>query len=463
MSKIKQLGRDTLIISVGNFGSKFMLFFMVPFYTYYLTPKDYGIADLLVVAISMFTPIVTLSIGDALLRFSVNHQEDRQRLFSTAISIPLVLLVVVLLLSVIAVLNDTRYFLPFIWLLWLQSLNVILLQYTRAIGKLMLFSTAGIISAVSLLVGSYLFLNVLSLTIVGYLYAQMLSTLISLLLLVLAGKYHRQFTWREIDRGLLTKMLRYSIPLVPNAVMWWVMLMSNRYVVALVLGATATGLFTVASKIPSVISMFHSTFMQAWHLAAIKNKEDQQGFFSTVFYAYFFLLSLIAISLLSVIRTISQLLFARAYEAVWQYIPFLLVGIIFLSLASFLEAFYIAEKKTAKLVKTTLIGTIANVSLTLALVPTIGLQGAGIAMATSFFLTWLLRANETKLWQTMSYRYEFVLTSLLLLVTCTLISAGCYLRLVPILIILSLFVAINSRFIKQSSPYLKGFLRGRRE
>lgn len=54
-------------------------------------------------------------------------------------------------------------------------------------------------------------------------------------------------------------MVLYSLPLIPNAILWWVMQVSDRYILTLFLGVAANGLYTVAAKIPNQI-LWDNTF-----------------------------------------------------------------------------------------------------------------------------------------------------------------------------------------------------------
>ena len=60
--KYKKLGKNTLLMVVGNFASKLLTFFLVPLYTYCLSTSEYGISDLMSTTISLIVPFLTLTI-----------------------------------------------------------------------------------------------------------------------------------------------------------------------------------------------------------------------------------------------------------------------------------------------------------------------------------------------------------------------------------------------------------------
>ena len=61
-NKYKTLVSNTMLISLGTFGSKLLVFFMVRFYTSYLTPADYGTADLITQTANLLFPLISLGI-----------------------------------------------------------------------------------------------------------------------------------------------------------------------------------------------------------------------------------------------------------------------------------------------------------------------------------------------------------------------------------------------------------------
>lgn len=66
-SRKKYLLKNTVIFSIGNFGSKIINFFLVPLYTNILTTIEYGTVDLMTVLTTVIVPIITLNISEAVI------------------------------------------------------------------------------------------------------------------------------------------------------------------------------------------------------------------------------------------------------------------------------------------------------------------------------------------------------------------------------------------------------------
>ena len=77
MNKYQTLAANTILMSIGTVGSKLLVFLMVRFYTGYLTPAEYGTADLITQTANLLIPLVSLDITDAVFRFAADRRSGR--------------------------------------------------------------------------------------------------------------------------------------------------------------------------------------------------------------------------------------------------------------------------------------------------------------------------------------------------------------------------------------------------
>ena len=61
----RYLAKNIAFLTVGQFGTKLLVFFLVPLYTSVLTSAEYGTYDLYSATVGLFVPILTLNISDA--------------------------------------------------------------------------------------------------------------------------------------------------------------------------------------------------------------------------------------------------------------------------------------------------------------------------------------------------------------------------------------------------------------
>ena len=82
MNKYQPLAANTILMSIGTFGSKLLVFLMVRSYTGYLPPAEYGTADLITQTANLLVPLVSLDITDAVFRFAADRQGRRAEAYS---------------------------------------------------------------------------------------------------------------------------------------------------------------------------------------------------------------------------------------------------------------------------------------------------------------------------------------------------------------------------------------------
>lgn len=400
MNSYKKLVNNSAIFAVGNLGSKLIIFFLVPLYTYYLTTSDFGTSDLITTTINLLIPIVTLSIKESVLRFVMDKQYDKKVVLINSFVVMIIgFMLFVLLYPIIAILLPFYdYIQLFYVLLFFQSLNVLVTQYVRAKGMVKLFALSGIINAFSLLVSTILLMIIFELAITGYILSFIIANIVSSIFVISFGKILKDIDTRRINFKILKEMLWFSIPLIPNALMWWIIGFSDRYIITYILGLSANGLYAVASRIPSILSVINSIFFQAWQMSAIEEYEskDKSKFYSNVF-SMFSVLMFVGTSIIIVfLKYIMDILVADAYYEAWKYIPFLLLGAVFSSFSQFLGTNYIAAKQTLGVFKSSVVGAFLNLTLNLLLIPIMGIYGASVGTMISFLIIWIIRVIDTK-------------------------------------------------------------------
>ncbi|MBZ5202038.1 oligosaccharide flippase family protein [Planomicrobium chinense] len=400
MNNYKKLINNTLIFAIGNLGSKIIVFFLLPLYTAYLAQSEFGLVDLLTTTIGLLLPVITLSIFDSVFRFVMDKNYDEQSVLTNSLVVVLTGFVISLVLYPLFLyaLPFDKYLPYFYTLLFFQSFNAVVTQYVRAKGLVKLFAFSGIINAIVLLCSNLVLLAVFHTGILGYLTSLIMANIFSSLLVVIKSNIYRDIVIKKINIVLIKEMLIYSIPLIPNSLMWWVMSLSDRYLILYFLGSSANGLYAVANKIPSVLTVVNSIFFQAWQMSAIEEEksENKSKFFSDIFNLFAPTILIFTSVLLIFLKFIMTHLVASEYYEAWIFVPYLLLGVIFSSFSGFLGTNYIVAKKTGGVFKTSSVGAIFNIIFNIILIPIIGTIGAAISTMLSFLIIWLIRVKETK-------------------------------------------------------------------
>ena len=397
--RYKRLVDNSIIFAIGNFESKLMQFIMIPIYSYALSTYEFGKVDLLTNIVYLLAPIVSFDLFDGAFRFALDKFEDKNKIFSTSFITLVGMSIIMFIIGSICSIFVTGY--PIMYTVILLIITIffsLVSNFARAIGFVKHFAIAGIINTFTMGVANIILLLVVKLGIEGYLVSFCVGQFIGILYLFIATDIPNYLSVREYSLETLKKLLKYSIPLIPNGLAWWLNSTSDRVFVLGILGPSYNGIYAMASKIPSAISTILSVFFQSWQISVVEeyDKKDSMKFINTVYDTLSSLLFCAAVLLVAVIKPVFNLILNANYYNGWKLIPILLLSVIYTNIASFLGTMYTANKKTVGILTTTVYGAIINVILTVVFLNMIGLNGAAVANAVSFLVVSLLRYKYMK-------------------------------------------------------------------
>ena len=396
MNKYQTLAANTILMSVGTFGSKLLVFLMVRFYTGYLTPAEYGTADLITQTANLLIPLVSLDITDAVFRFAAERRGGRTEAFSVGLRVITLgsagLLLVIALLQGVPAVRAYGFLLASFVIA--SCCHALCAHFVRARGNTALFAAQGLFNTALFIGLNVLFLAVFHWGIRGYVLSTTVANLITTGLLVFRARLWR-YAGLAPRRGLRRQMLRYCIPLIPTAVFWWIMGVSDRYMVKWFLGSDANGIYAVAYKIPTILTILATVFMDAWQLSAIAESDgDRQAhlrFYGRIWDAFASAVFLCAGGIIALSPLMIRLLAEETYYSAWQYIPVLTLSMAAAAFSNFMGSVYVVTKQSKASFWTSLVGAGSNIVLNLWLIPQIGLQGAAAATFLSCFAVFLIR------------------------------------------------------------------------
>lgn len=452
-NKYKKLLKSTSVYALGTFGSKVLVFLIVPLYTYVLSTSDYGIVDLITSTISLLIPFTTLLIYEAAIRFLVSKETDEKKVFNNCMFIFIIGCLISLCLSpiVLKYLKLIDYMVYFILLLILNNYTTIFGQFLRAKGDNWGFSISGIINTLFLVLLNLLFLLYFKKGLVGYLYSLLISQVITSIFIFIRCKTIKLINHKCFDVKSLKKMLIYSYPLIPNNIMWWIMNAGDKYVINYYLGSSFNGIFSISYKVPTIITMFFSIFMQAWQVSAIEEKDtkEKDDFYKNVFKfisaGLIFLTSIIII----VIKPLFNAVISSDFISSWKYVPLLCVATLFNCFSTFAGVVYIINKNSKKSFYTTFIGALVNLTFNFLLIQKFGLFGVAIGTILGYITVMILRFKDYKNYFHLSlFNINFVVSLIILLIESTsYILFNNYIKyIVSIICILAIFFLSKDKF-----------------
>jgi len=417
VDKYKKLLSNTWIFALGTVSSKVLTFLLMPVYTRLLTSAEFGLADLLLQTAHFMFHIASLGILHAVLRFGLDRASRKSDVFtvgllSLAAGFGLLLLARPLIENLPVA---EGYGLLIYLFVFSGSLRSLLSQFVRAKGMVALFSLDNLLSTITLIGFNLLFLTSFEGKVAGYIGALVASNALSAFFLFWRGALWRDVRLRGIDRQTAAGMFRYCLPMVPNTLFWWVVGAAGRYILSSTHGNEANGLYAVAFKIPSLVLLVSSIFMDAWQMAAVSEGRGREKFFTRVFGTYASLLFMAGAGVILYCRLLTGLLAAPGYYESWRYIPFLTLSAVFSCLVNFMGTVYMVEKRSGLSLFTTAVGAAASLGLNLLLIPRFGILGAALASFASYFAIFVIRLVGTGRLMKVRWNVGRVVSNLLLL------------------------------------------------
>ncbi len=412
MNKYKSLAANTVVFAIGSFGSKILAILLNKLYTGHIYSGDYNTKEILEICANLLVPIVSFSITDAVIRFGLDKNYDKHSVFSNAVTALLCGIGGFALLSPLLMLyTDIK---SYVWLLVLfvciSCFRQVSTQFARARGMVKLFAGDGIACTLTLFLFNLIFIGWLDLGVTGFMLSTMLSDLCSGVFVWIVAKHGEYFSFKYVDKELMGVMLRFSLPLIPTAILWIITGFSDRIFIKYmvteekfgIVGASAAGVYGAASKVPNLISMVSTIFYQAWNISAI-DENDSAGrakFYTQIYSAYQSMMMTAAAGIIFLVHPLSNILNSEkldpAYGDAYLYTPVLVISVLMMSLNQFMSSIYTVSKHTRNSFYTSLIAAVLNITLNALLIPRFAVHGAIAATFASYFVCYAIRVFDAR-------------------------------------------------------------------
>lgn len=423
-SRYKKLGKNTILMVVGNFVSKILTFILLPLYTYCLTTSEYGISDLITTTINLCLPFLTLTISESVLRLTLDKNSDKKQIFTITAVVVLSGFMVLTVSSPFwkRIVPFEEYVVYFLLYYLVMVLSNTAQQFTKGLEHVDVFVISGIVTTFATCMWNVFLLLILKMGIKGYLLAYILGYASSFLYIFVKEKLWTYWVSpRMIDTMAVREILTYCVPLIPNSISWWISDSSDRYILEFFWGASVIGVYAIAYKIPSIVSILSTILTSAWQISAVDDfgSEESRNFFSDVYQKYASVYVMASAVIILFIKVIARILFSGEFFEAWKYAAILLIAVVFQAMNGFLGIIYAASKKTKAIFVTTILGAGINIVLNILFIPTMGALGAAIATLISYIVVWAARLYDTRkiLPITINYKVELI-SYVLIIVQC---------------------------------------------
>lgn len=399
MSKGKVLAKNTAIVSIGKICTQLITFFLLPVYTAVLSNEEYGVVDLLNTLTSLLLPIATLQIEQGIFRYLIDCRENNKKqtkLITTVIRFMIIqsaVCIIIFLCVSPLIHNEYKYFLMANLLMGIFS--SLLLQICRGLGDNATYAIGSFITGAITVLLNIIFIVVFHWGAYGMLGATAISNLLCSLYLLMKKKIYKYIKPKQYDKKILKEIIKYSVPLIPNMISWWIVSASDRTIISAVIGIAQNGIYSAANKFSGVFTTLYSVFNLTWTESASINisSEDRDEFFSKILDFVIRFFGCLCLGTIAVMPFVFNILINEKFAEAYYQIPILILGSIFNILVSFLGSIYVAKKLTKEIAKTSIIAALVNIFVNIVLIKPIGLYAASIstviAYASMFAYRWI--------------------------------------------------------------------------
>ena len=402
MSKGKDLAKNTAIVSIGKICTQLITFFLLPVYTAVLSNEEYGVVDLLNTLTSLLLPIVTLQIEQGIFRYLIDCRENNEKqikLITTIIRFMIIqsIVCIVIFLCVSPFIhNEYKYFLMANLLMGIFS--SLLLQICRGLGDNATYAIGSFITGAFTVVLNVIFIVAFRWGAYGMLGATAISNFICAVYIFLKRKIYKYIKPKQFDKKILKEIIKYSVPLIPNMISWWIVSASDRTIISAVIGIAQNGIYSAANKFSGVFTTLYSVFNLTWtESASINiNSEDRDEFFSKILDFVIRFFGCLCLGTIAVMPFAFNILINEKFAEAYYQIPILILGSVFNILVSFVGSIYVAKKLTKEIAKTSVISAVINIFVNIVLIKSIGLYAASISTVIAYALMFIYRWIDVK-------------------------------------------------------------------
>lgn len=414
---LRKLVSESLVYGLSGVVSRFMGFLLVPIYTRIFAPSDYGVMSLISTTMALVATFTVLALDNAAGRWFYDSDDtnDRKRtiatwawcqiLASSLLALPIFLVADRMGFMVTGRTEAGIYFRLTALALPLSVLSTVttnLLRFQRRPWATVGFSLG--INLLNILL-TVVLVVVLRRGLTGLYVAQLISAGCGTLMSVWFLKDWIKLRWAVSAR--LVEMLRYALPLIPTALAFWVVDVSDRYFIQWFRTTGEVGLYQISNSIAMVVGLAASSFQQAWGPFAFSiHKQPEAGMvYANVLLFYTWTACFFGTGISVFAPEIIRLVATEQYVGAHTAVPYLAFGYALSGL------YYIGSlgpslaKTTAPIGLAFILAALLNAGLNLWLVPAMGKDGAAISTLLSYALITLYLFYRSQRLYFIPYRF----------------------------------------------------------
>ena len=458
MNKKKQLAKNTIIIFFGRVCTQLISFFLLPLYTSYLATKEYGTVDLIQTYVTLLVPIITLELEMSIFRFLIDSRKSEKETNKLISNNFFILGISLSIFSILYIIVSSFVTIPYRWLILVDIIVCVLsgsfLQVARGFGKTLDYAISCILTGLTIVISNIILICFVHMQAEGMIISMALANFICSLYLFIRLKLYSKINFKIVDFKQIKEMYKYSLPLIPNGISWWIVNVSDRSIISIVLVASANGLYAISNKFPTIISSLTGVFNLSWSESAALhiNSSDRDEFFSDITNTVLRLFMALGVGMLACMPFVFPILIDVKYNDAYNYIPFLVLGTVFNVAICLYSQVYLAKKLSKQVASTAIVGAIINILINVIFIKQIGLYAAAISTMISYFVMMVYRHFDLKKYVNIKIEKKLIIESIIIYTFTLLIyyQKSIILHVICLLIVCIYAFITNKDFLKSS-------------
>ena len=389
--------KGTAIYAAATFFIKALNFFLLPLYTRYLAPRDYGVVSLAEIIALLVATIFGLGLDAALPRLYFEHADDsrQQRLcVSSILRLGLLLAVAAALASFVA--GDALQhwfavkwqlpFFPYIALaggaavaMQAAQFRLALFQVEMRPGAFAALTALGfILTAGAVIALVILFPHGAAGMLLGKLLAAGISAAIALVLL-------RSWLSSGWQWNMAREALGLSVPLMPHQLTALGLVVADRFFIARYRTLDEVGVYSLAYTCGMAMFLITSSLMRAWSPAFYQQaqSEDMKAELGSLISLLAGALSLVAVAGICISPLAARLLDNR-YQAAMRVIPLVVLAYLLHAMFALFQLPIMQSKRSGFIFGASAVALASNLALNLLWIPRWGVYGAAWASVAAY-------------------------------------------------------------------------------
>ncbi|OFX23156.1 MAG: hypothetical protein A2033_15440 [Bacteroidetes bacterium GWA2_31_9] len=421
--------KNTLIYTIGRILPQLSGFILLPIYTNYLTPDEYGAIQSMQVIITVLAIFLSLATERSMSRlyFDYNDIQEQKKLIGNATLLVLFLssfcvAIMFLFKDYVSSIYQSIPFYPFYYFAILNTYILVFSQLPKVIlqvqQKAMTFFIVSILQFFSGVAFILYFLIISKEGAAGMLKGQMLGNLVVLPIFLYFILKQSIF---KIRFDMIRSIFSYSLPIVPSLVFAWVMNLSDRIFIERYFSLYDVGIYSLGYKIAGISALVTSSFYAAYSpifykIANDKSAQNPKEVLRNYNHTYVIIVIFLSFSIAFVSKEFIAIFLNIKYVDAWKIVNVISFSYLIAAISGLLNLMIYQEKKTMRMLLIIIISASTNTGMNFLIIPAFGAMGAAIATVTSSLVFFLIAYVYAKKFYFVSFHWDKILIIILPLI-----------------------------------------------